>query len=82
MQLGCETASLPFRYLGIPLHHCKLLNKEWKGIDDWFEKSLDVEKEAHFQRGCLMLINVIVTSPPLFMLSSFEIPKGVRKILN
>ena len=25
---GCEVGSLPCRYLGIPIHHRKLLNKE------------------------------------------------------
>ena len=25
---GCELGSLPFSYLGIPIHHCKLPNKE------------------------------------------------------
>jgi hypothetical protein len=27
---GCEAGSLPFKYLGIPVHYRKLLNKEWK----------------------------------------------------
>jgi hypothetical protein len=29
-----------------------------------------------------VLINSILTSLPMFLLSFFEIPKGVRKILN
>ena len=33
---GCELGSLPFTYLGIPIHHRKLNNKEWKCIEDWF----------------------------------------------
>ena len=41
MQLfGCELGSLPFSCLGIPIHHCKLSNKEWKCIEDRIEKSL------------------------------------------
>ena len=35
---GCEVGALPFRYLGIPIHHRKLLNKEWKTVEDRFEK--------------------------------------------
>ena len=31
---GCELGSLPFSYLGIPIHHRKLSNKEWKCIKD------------------------------------------------
>src|SRR4051812_28350914 len=29
---GCGLGSLPFRYLGIPIHHRKLTSKEWKCI--------------------------------------------------
>ena len=36
---GCELGSLPFTYLGIPIHHRKLSNKEWKCIEDRFEKT-------------------------------------------
>ena len=25
---GCNVGSLPFRYLGIPMHHRKLMNKD------------------------------------------------------
>jgi hypothetical protein len=28
----CEVGSLPFKYLGIPIHYRTLLNKEWKSI--------------------------------------------------
>ena len=36
---GCELGSLPFTYLGIPIHHRKLSNKEWKCIEDRFKKN-------------------------------------------
>ena len=35
---GCEIGALPFKYLGIPIHYRKLLNKEWKSVEDRFEK--------------------------------------------
>jgi hypothetical protein len=35
---GCEAGSLPFKYLGIPVHYRKLLKKEWKPCEDRFEK--------------------------------------------
>ena len=37
---GCEIGSLPFRYLGIPIHYRRLLNKEWKTVEDRFEKKI------------------------------------------
>ena len=38
---GCEVGSpLPFRYLGIPIHHRKLLNKERNPVENCLEKKL------------------------------------------
>ena len=41
---GCEWGTLPFTYLGIPIHHRKLTNREWKCIEDRFEKKLSCWK--------------------------------------
>lgn len=35
---GCEAGTLPFTYLGIPIHHRKLTNKELKIIEDSLKK--------------------------------------------
>ena len=35
---GCELGALPFNYLGIPIRHRKLSNKEWKCIKEQIEK--------------------------------------------
>ena len=37
---GCEVGTLPFKYLGIPIHYRRLLNKEWKPVEDRFERNL------------------------------------------
>jgi hypothetical protein len=42
--LGCGLGSFPFTYLGIPIHHRKLSNKEWKCIEDRFEKKTKLLK--------------------------------------
>lgn len=77
---GCELGSLPFSYLGIPIHHRKLSNKEWKCIEDRFEKKLSSWKGKLLSYGGrLILINSVLTSMPMFLLSFFEIPVGVRK---
>ena len=44
--LGCELGTLPFSYLAIPIHHRKLSNKEWKCIEDRFEKKLSCWKAS------------------------------------
>jgi hypothetical protein len=80
---GCEIGSLPFRYLGIPIHFRKLKNGEWKPIKDRFEKKLSSWIGKLLSYGDrLILINSVLTSLPMFMLSFFEIPKGVRKRLD
>jgi hypothetical protein len=38
--LFCEIGSLPFKYLGIPIHYRKLLNGEWKPVEARFELKL------------------------------------------
>ena len=84
MQLfGCDSGALPFTYLGIPIHFRKLKNSEWKVIEDRFEKKLSSWIGKLLSYGDrLILINSVLTSLPMFMLSFFEIPKGVRKRLD
>ena len=41
---GGEMGAVPFTYLGIPIHHRKLTNREWKCIEDRFEKKLSCWK--------------------------------------
>jgi hypothetical protein len=36
---GCESGAFPFKYLRIPIHFRKLMNGEWKPIEDRFERS-------------------------------------------
>ena len=80
---GCELGTLPFTYLGIPIHHRKLTNKEWKCIEDRFEKKLSCWKGKLLSYGGrLVLINSVLTSMPMFLLSFFEVPVGVRKRLD
>jgi hypothetical protein len=35
---GCGLGQYPFRYLGIPMHHKKISNADWKVIEEKFEK--------------------------------------------
>jgi hypothetical protein len=80
---GCEIGSLPFRYLGIPIHFRSLKNGEWKLIEDRFEEKLSSWLGKLLSYGDrLIRINSILTSLPMFMLSFFEIQKGVRKSLD
>ena len=80
---GCEAGSLPIKYLGITIHYRRLLNKEWKPIEDRFECKLGSWIGKMLSYGDrLVLINSVLTSLPMFLLSFFEIPKGVLKRLD
>ena len=80
---GSEEGALPFKYLGIPINYRKLLIKEWKIIEDRFEKKLGSWTGKMLSYGDrLVLINSVLTSLPMFLLSFFEIPVGVRKRLD
>jgi hypothetical protein len=40
----CELWAMPFRYLGIPIHHKRLSNSDWKDVLDKFQKRQVVGK--------------------------------------
>jgi hypothetical protein len=41
---GCDLGQYHFRYLGIPMHHKKINNEDWKIIEEKFEKRLSCWK--------------------------------------
>jgi hypothetical protein len=80
---GCNVGSFPFRYLGIPMHHRKLMNKDRKHVEERFQKILSGWRSKMLSvGGRLVLINSVLSSLPMFMMSFFEIPRGVSKKLN
>ena len=80
---GCESGSLPFKYLGVPIHYRRLRNDEWQPVECRFEGKLGCWKGKMLSYGDrLVLVNSVLTSLPMFMLSFLEIPKGVRKRLD
>jgi len=80
---GCQSGKYPFRYLGIPMHFRKLSNADWRIVEEKFEKKLSSWKGKHMSvGGRLVLINSVLTSLAMFMLSFFEVPKGVLEKLD
>jgi hypothetical protein len=80
---GCESGALPFKYLGIPIHFRKLKNGEWKPEEDRFEVKLSSWIGKLLSYGDrLTLINSVLMSLPMFLLSFLEILVGVRKRLD
>jgi hypothetical protein len=77
---GCVMGKYRFRYLGLPMNTRKLNNKDWKTIEDRIEKRLSGWKgEMLSVGGQLVLINLVMSSLPMFMMSFFELPRGVLK---
>jgi hypothetical protein len=79
----CQEGSFPLKCLGIPIHFRKLSNANWKRVEERFEKRLSSWKGKHLSSGGrLTLINSMLSSLPLYMMSFFPIPKGVLKKLD
>ena len=80
---GCNSGSFPFRYLGIPIHYRKLRKSDWKCVEDRFQRKLSTWKGKNSSYGgILVLLNSVLSSLPMFMLSFFEIPRGVLQRLD
>lgn len=78
----CEMGFFPFRYLGIPMHHRKLRNADWKELKRGFKRNLDIGKERCFRWGEIILINSALSNLSIFMLSFFEVPQEVLRKLD
>lgn len=81
--LWCESGSLSFRYLGVPIHYRKLKNSDWYLVETRLEGKFWCWKGKLLSYADpLVLVKSVLTSLPMFMLSFLEIPKGVRKRLD
>jgi hypothetical protein len=77
--LDVKKGSYPFRYLGIPMHYRKMNNKNGKLANVHVVKCW---KGKYLSGGILVLINSVLTSLLMFVLSFFEVPKGVLKKID
>ena len=73
-------------HLGIWVFLCiikKLMNKDRKHVEERFQKRLNRWRSKMLSvGGRLVLLNSVLSSLPMFMLSFFELPKGVLKKLD
>ncbi|WVZ71541.1 hypothetical protein U9M48_020116 [Paspalum notatum var. saurae] len=80
---GCKVGEFPFNYLGIPIHYKKLRNADWKKGEERFEKRLRSWKGKYLSiGGRLTLINSVLSSLPMYMMSFFDASKGVLRKLE
>jgi hypothetical protein len=65
------------------MNHVKLSNKDWTCIEERFQNKLYSWKEKLLSVSRrLVLINSVLTSLAMFMVSFFEIPRGVLQKLD
>jgi hypothetical protein len=77
---GCEQGQFPIMYLGIPIHYRKLTNAEWRHVEERLQARLSSWKGKLLSLGGrLVLINSVLTNMVLYMISFFQLPKGVLK---
>ena len=80
---GCEQGQFPINYLGIPIHYRRLTNAEWKRVEERLQLRLNSWKGKLLSLGGrLVLINSVLTNMVLYMISFFQLPKGVLKRLD
>jgi hypothetical protein len=65
------------------MHHKRISNVDWKVIEENFEKKLSSWRGKLLSyRGRLVLINSILSSLAMFMLSFYKVPKCVLHKLD
>ena len=80
---GCGLGQFPISYLGIPIHFRRLTIAQWKHVEERLQKRLSRWKGKLLSLGGrLVLINLVLTNMVLYMISFFQIPKGVLHRLD
>ena len=75
---GCGLGQFPITYLGIPIHYRRLTKAEWKHVEERLQKRLSSWKGKLLSLGGrLVLINSVLSNMVLYMISFFQLPKGV-----
>jgi uncharacterized protein YpuA (DUF1002 family) len=65
------------------MNYRKLGNRDWKAVEESFQKKLSRWKGKLLSYdGRLVLINSVLSSLAMYMMSFFEVPKGILKKLD
>ena len=76
----CEVGGMPIKYLGLPVADVRLGNKFWKGVTEKIEKRCACwQGRLLNMAGRVTLVQACLTNIPLFMMSFYPLPVGVRK---
>lgn len=79
---GCTVGTLPFTYLGLPLGTTWLTVTEFMPLICRIERRLAGLSQFLSYYGRLTLVNSLLTSLPMYWLSTFRFPKSVIKQID
>jgi hypothetical protein len=79
----CKSGLLPMKYLGVPINKKRLRNSNWDSTEGKMRNKLGPwQWKMLVMGGRVTLINSSLTSVPLYMLSFYRIPSGVKEKLD
>ncbi|GKV11959.1 hypothetical protein SLEP1_g23168 [Rubroshorea leprosula] len=77
-RLYCKEGGFPFKYLGIPIGGNHRRITMWQPMVESFKRKLESWKGRHLSfGGRITLINSVLSSLPIFLMSVYLIPKGI-----
>ncbi|GKU91868.1 hypothetical protein SLEP1_g5682 [Rubroshorea leprosula] len=81
--LNCKICEIPFRYLGTHVGGNSRSISHWKGLVKTFEKKLSGWKGRYLSMGGrITLVNSVLSSLPVFQMSTHLLPKGTLFIID
>ena len=79
LELGCNVASLPTTYLGLPLGAKHYSVTVWDGVEERFRKRLSIWKRQYISKGgILTLIRNTISNMPIYLMSLFRMPRKLK----
>lgn len=81
--LGCKAASLPFKYLGVPVRANMGLKRNWQPIIERVQNRLSSWKAKNLSfGGRLTLVKSVLGSLPIYFFSFFKAPTSIIEHLE
>ncbi|GKU96029.1 hypothetical protein SLEP1_g9310 [Rubroshorea leprosula] len=81
--LNCKIGKIPFKYLGTHVGGNSRSISHWKGLVETFEKKLSGWKGRYLSMGGrITLVNSVLSSLPVFQMSTHLLPKGQQNMVN
>ena len=80
--LDCQTASMPFTYLGLPMGTTRPLVKDFAPLIDRVERRLSATVSFLSYGDSLVLINSVLSSQPTYSMCTLVIPQGFIEVID